>query len=955
MKKLVIFSLFLALAFVNVFNANAQNKAKLNVSGQVFSVATAGEKATETVPFAVIILPEINVSVSSDADGVFSIPNMNPGQYKVSIQSLGYQTLETTMNVVANKENRFEYTLVEANFRMEEIVVTAQVSKAGSATSSIINKAAMEHLQTTSLADVMSLMPGAVQQKADLQGVNTPSIRGGASLGTAVIMDGSPMSNNANLQTMGASMGNASTGTGAVGSTGGVDLRTITTDNIESIEVIRGVAPVEYGDITAGAIIVNSKAGYQPLTIKLSTNPNVYSASATQGFALGKKAGNINYGVDYAYSVDEPRENYDYYQRVTGRVGYTNTFGKFYTNSSLSFLWTKDMAEPNADDPDDVQCSHARDLGFRFAHNGSYNANAGFFKSLQYNVSFGYTNRESYFFDEATNADVPYSYSKVDGSVISSYANGHVYDVEGNELTHYTQEMDKMKAWMLPGTYQYSYNVYGKELNTYAKVKANFAGDWGRTNHRLVVGIDFKSDGNVGEGKVFDIDNPPFRSVGYEFQTQRERSYKDIPFVNQFGAFVQETFTMDIAKRKLEIVAGVRYDNTFDFGGAFSPRINASYELVPNVLSVHGAYGITRKAPTLAYLYPDNAYFDIINYNNSLALDADDPHRMQLVTTRVFDVHNEDLEMLRQDKYEVGLTANIGKMTFSVVGYQEECLNGYNFENTLNTIKLIDFVKYDWDGKKVNANNVPVLEESQRNNYFLQYTQATNNDVYKRTGLEFVFNFGRIDAIRTTFQVDGQIYTAKSWNKGLTFFNYLGADAANDYSKYPDMGVYSTKDVDGVHYSENFSTNFIATHNIPQIGLVITATAHINWRTKAWMNYAENDIIPLQYISRQDGKLYDFNQAWANPEHEMYSTMRYLMRDNEVSPTRREHNRVYPPYVNINLNITKQFGDYMDVSFFAQNVFRSSPLYESSKTPGSYTRLNTNKFFFGLQLNAKIN
>ena len=136
--------------------------------------------------------------------------------------------------------------------------------------------------------------------------------------------------------------------------------------------------------------------------------------------------------------------------------------------------------------------------------------------------------------------------------------------------------------------------------------------------------------------------------------------------------------------------------------------------------------------------------------------------------------------------------------------------------------------------------------------------------------------------------------------------------------------------------------------------MVITATAHINWRTKAWMNYAENDIIPLQYISRQDGKLYDFNQAWANPEHEMYSTMRYLMRDNEVSPTRREHNRVYPPYVNINLNITKQFGDYMDVSFFAQNVFRSSPLYESSKTPGSYTRLNTNKFFFGLQLNAKI-
>ena len=253
MKKLVIFSLFLALAFANVFNASAQSKAKLNVTGQVFSVAEANSAVKETVPFAVIILPEINISVSSDADGLFSIPNMNPGDYKVSVQSLGYQTLETTITVVANKENKFDFTLLESNFRMQEIVVTAQVSKAGKATSSIINKAAMEHLQTTSLADIMSLLPGATQQKPDLQGVSTASVRGGSSLGTAVIVDGAPMSNNANMQALKV----GSTPTGSVSPTTGIDLRTITTDNVESIEVIRGVAPVEYGDMTAGAIIVN--------------------------------------------------------------------------------------------------------------------------------------------------------------------------------------------------------------------------------------------------------------------------------------------------------------------------------------------------------------------------------------------------------------------------------------------------------------------------------------------------------------------------------------------------------------------------------------------------------------------------------------------------------------------------------------------------------------------------
>jgi len=44
----------------------------------------------------------------------------------------------------------------------------------------------------------------------------------------------------------------------------------------------------------------------------------------------------------------------------------------------------------------------------------------------------------------------------------------------------------------------------------------------------------------------------------------------------------------------------------------------------------------------------------------------------------------------------------------------------------------------------------------------------------------------------------------------------------------------------------------------------------------------------------------------------------------------------------------------LDVSFYAQNMFRSTPLYESKIYPGSYVRRNSNVFFFGLQLTAKI-
>ena len=972
MKKLVIFSLFLALAFVNVFNANAQNKAKFTMSGQVFSVATEGDKPTETVPFAVIILPEINVSTSTDADGVFSIPNLNPGEYKVSVQSLGYQTLETTIKIVANKENKFAFTLLEANFRMQEIVVTAEMSKAGSATSSIINKSAMEHLQTTSLADIMSLMPGASQQKPDLQGVSTASVRGGSSLGTAVIVDGAPMSNNANMQTL---KTGKSSETGSVSPTTGIDLRTITTDNVESIEVIRGVAPVEYGDITAGAVIVNAKAGVQPLTLKFNVNPNVYSVSATQGFKLSKKAGNINYAADYAYSVDDPKKGHDYYQRVTAKVGYTNTFGKFYTNNALSFLYSYDRGYPNPADENDKETYFEKDWGIRLAHNGQYNHNGDFFKNLQYNVTFNYTNRHSFQEDEVGNADVAYSYSKVDGSVLSSFQNGHIYDFNGNEVTNYKglNTTDYNRAWILPATYWDRYNIYGKELNTFAKVKANFAGDWGKTHHRLVIGADFKSDGNVGEGTVFDIENPPYRESSTSFETTRMRNFKEIPFINQFGAYVQETFSMDILKRKLEIVAGLRYDHVFNFGGGLSPRINLSYELIPRALNLHAAYGITRKAPTLYYLYPESKYYDMTNYNNSLSSNIPDDQRMQVITTYVQDRKTDELEMMKQTKYELGLSANVGKMYFSLVGYQEIVDNGFGMYTDPDDYRLVDYVQYkhyfdtENGGLLTDANGKPLLEESARNAYFISVSNPGNRARSRRTGLEYVFNFGRIDAIRTSFQIDGQVYTSKTLaTKGYSAIRRIAN--SGDYSTYPDLGFFDNEDISGTGYTENFSTNLTAVHNIPQIGLVISANAHINWRSHSWTKYTDDrDLltIPKWWMPRTDavvdgkeykaGQLYDFNKAWANPENENYSKFRYLLAtDNYDWDTFYLRQRVYEPTLTIGINVTKEFGDNFDISFFAQNMFRSSRLQESALNPGSLQRIGGGGFFFGLQLNATI-
>ena len=61
----------------------------------------------------------------------------------------------------------------------------------------------------------------------------------------------------------------------------------------------------------------------------------------------------------------------------------------------------------------------------------------------------------------------------------------------------------------------------------------------------------------------------------------------------------------------------------------------------------------------------------------------------------------------------------------------------------------------------------------------------------------------------------------------------------------------------------------------------------------------------------------------------------------------------YDPVMTINLNLTKQFRNF-DVSFFAHNLFRSTPVQAVKKYPGQYTSRNSDVYFFGLQLTAKI-
>ena len=912
----------------------AQNKSVVNGT-----VTAADTKAP--VAYALVHIPEVGAQAVTDGKGNFEL-KLNPGQYTINISFLGYEPIEKQVTI-AEKDGSLSFELQPANFRVEDVVVTATASKAGAATASTISRTAMDHIQSSSLADVMSLLPGASvpdTRTLTLSQASSFSIRGGSSLGTAVIMDGTPMSNNANMQSMGAGQmpfAAASTaGQAAMATpTSGIDMRQISTDNIESVEVIRGIASVEYGDITSGAVIVNSKAGRSPLNVKLTMNPNLYQISATHGVQLSQKAGALNYSADYAYSQYKPTEGYSHYERVNGQVGYTNTIGKWYTTTTASIGIYRDKSIPTPGDENDHRNALQKENRFRLNTKGTITFDKGWFNNIKYAASFTYTDKNSFYEDQAANAEYTFSTSKLNGEITNSAAGGKVYledgsILSGNSFGH---------ALKTPNTYLYRYNIYGEELNTYAQVIANFSGDWGRTSHFIKLGADFRNEGNRGLGKVYDEDCPPMRSSSYGYQTQRDRAYDEIPFINSLGLFAEESFNLHFGGgRNLNIVAGVRYDKIFGMDGVVAPRINASLDIIPRALTIRGGYGVTAKAPTLEMLHPQDAYFDMVNFDNSQATAASEAQKFQVVTTHAYSSVNDNLKMATTKKAEIGVDFQIGKVVGSITAFKDSSDNGYIFTTTADSFHSVDMVRYAANYGN-DANQMPTLTESSRDKVLLYHSKPTNDSSYETRGIEASIDFGRINAIRTRFILDGVWTRTESWVKGYNF------KRANAGVNTDHMGVFS----DRPHsFSEVLSTNLKAVHNIPSIGFVITATANVTWRENSWAHYI-NDEIPVKYISVKDGKMYDFSPSMLEQDE-----FKALDVRPDLDYKRNIKDSYKTPILCMNVNVTKEIKDYLRVSFYANNAFRSTPLWESTKNPGSFTRRNANTFFFGLSLTAII-
>ena len=899
---------------------------------------------------AAVQLGEDYLWTTTDIDGNFSFEKIQPGTYVLEVSCLGYVPVSVEADVRKDVEG-LNISLHESSLALDEVVVTAQRAKDGLSTSHSLGRDALNHLQLSNMTDVASLLPGGKTVNPDLTAENAFSLRegglsaGNSAFGTAVEVDGVRIGGNASF-----------------GEMKGVDTRSVAVDNIESIEVITGVPSAEYGDLNSGMVKINTRKGRTPVNVNFSVNPRTYQTSVSKGIDLQDDNGILNLSAEWARAVKKLVSPYQSYMRTGITLNYSNTFAKVLRfeagmSGNIGGMDSKD-------DPDAFtgEYEKARDNVFRGNTSLTWLLNRPWITNLKLDAS-------------ASFHDNLYTY--------------HKFESYGSQqpAVHAGQE-GYFLADRLPLTYFSDQVTDSKELDFTASLKYSWHKRWDDKKSSLKAGVQWKANGNVGQGEYYK--DPSLAANGY-----RPRPYTDYPFMHNLSAYVEEHLTLPVAQTKLEVTAGLRMENVFIANSlyknktTFSPRFNAKWQ-ISDSFSIRGGWGITEKLPSYYILYPKQEYRDIQSFGFSYGDGASYVYYTQPYTVR----YNPALKWQRNSNSELGFDAEFLGVKLSLVGFYNVTKNPYNFldvydpfsYNILQRPEGFEMpaspqIKVDnqtgmvylrgADGEYWTPMDVKVTDRT-----FAKSSQQNNGSDIRRAGVELVVEFPEIAPLRTTFRMDASYAYTSFLNDQLSYYYQNGwSHTSLPDRSYQYVGIYanggSTNAVVNGRITHNLDANITAITHIPQVRLIITCRLEMSL-----LRMSRN-------LSRYDGKDYAFtvDENGKTPtggkigDGDSYSAVypvAYMDLDGNVHPFTQEQaadpqfaslilksanaytfaQDGYGPYMSANLSITKEIGDHVSLSFFANNFTNSRPYVRSYATGAG--AIFTPEFYYGLTCRLKF-
>ena len=786
---------------------------------QVAGRVTASPAGTP-LDYALVLIEGSPIRTVTDTTGFYRLVGVPAGSQVLRVQRIGYAPRRLIIVVPTAGTLEQHVALAQNALTLEGVRVVADPAgraRGETGTASVIDTDAIRSQVAASLAGVLELVPGTPLQPPGLDNVQQISLRaspisGGTNIGTdanaqslsafgtLLVLDGVPLSNNANLQSLGARGQVAASGTAGIG----IDLRRLPAATIERVEVIRGVPSARWGDLTHGAVIVDTRAGEVAPEILARMDATTSEVSLLGGRGLGTRH-TVTLTSNAARSRVGGGVRNDEALRLTGQLAHRWTSTG---RSAPGIAVGPDEARVTLDSRIDAyQLTDDRPEAPTLPGSARYASD----------FSIRLLERMSFRLENADRLQVTAAVER--GSQQNWARRNFVSGVR--PMTSRTEPGQEVGRYF-GGTYNARADVEGKPSFLYARAEYLADRYWWSGKHEIKTGLEVRHEANRGAGIRFDLLQPPQADVPGVRGFDRPRSFAAIPAFAMSGLYLDDRVTFTLPRGAwATLQAGVRLDVLHEQGQwtaaprstVVQPRLNAEYSPV-RWLSLRAGAGRMAKAPSLNSLHPILDFYDVINVNYYA---NNPPERLTVLTTFVFDPTNPDLGHTVLDRADASVDVRLGGTYLSLTAYADDLRGGFGVRPEPTYI-----VRDIYTLTNVNpGSGVPpdyVVDPPERQDTIpVMISRAANNVAQRTRGIELTADFPEIPRLRTRIALQGAVTRSELYQDRIEFpTNFFDFQALETIPRIPYYESFKRTGALGLLTSR-------ITHHQPELGLVITA------------------------------------------------------------------------------------------------------------------------------------
>ena len=868
----------------------------------------------EPLESAQVFLPDLNIGTLSNRKGEFAISGKVTGTHRFMVTYVGYETFNVNLHFPI--DTLYTVRLHATSLALDDVVVTARaVQKSGTALQ--INQAALEHTQPSSLADVLQFLPGQLSTDGRLDNVKQVALRQVSSddntaLGAAVIVNGVPISNNANLNTLSADQKISERST----VNAGIDLRMLSTDHYERVELLRGIASARYGDLSSGAFVLRAKQGVTPWQVRAKVDP--LSGLAYIGKGVHLSVGTLHLGGEYTYATPDEREKLERYSRYSAQANWTGhtALSDFPLSFGLRANYIGSLSAERTDP--DLTLRNEKYFAYYSRYQLSGEAELTFDKpwlaSLRLLLSYDYTE-----------------------DVLRRTNSVSLYGAQGMPLPG---KLGEYEGIYLPAEYFTKYSLVSEPFLGYATIEAREHWQFWGITHAVSLGLEARMEGNLGSGYNYDLQRPPAPNAT---TSSRPRKYSDVPFYIPISAYAEDKISASGSYGELEFVTGVRAGwlrgategYTTLRVAQLDPRINGYYAFprfilwkLPVQVALRLGWGKQTKWPTLDQLAPANAYFDFhsLNYYSQT-----EEWRLLWLTTFVEDPRNFSLKPASYNKWEIGTDWQIANVRMGVIAFHETMNDGFAYRT--------HYLPFAYNVYKVTTpptGKPDIRTLTPQTEYALKSLGKPANSLKTvKKGVEFTLSLPKWQLLGTSADFSGAYFhTTYDISEPE---EYRPLHTGLDGKEYPYVGIYAWRN--GKTYEQFSSTLRFYTH-FSQLRFLFTTQIQCVW-------FERRTTLPFDgrplYYRDVHGEVRPFT-----PE---------LEKDPELTHLVQTFGKLYfdpdttPFALSLNLKATKELGEHVRLSLFVNRLWCYLPNYRAK-----YNQLVTRDYtpYFGAELRISI-